>query len=201
MLRLKKVAITGGLSCGKSSVCRFFKQLGACVVSADEVVHQLLSPTTQLGHDIIKLLGPDVLNDQQFDRKKIANKVFQDQELLAKYEKLIHPAVRMEVERRYQKAKTEVSCALFIAEIPLLYEVGGEKDYDATIVVTADPKVCRKRFAKQKNSPDPEEYDRRMARQLTIQSKARQADYLIQNNGTLDELKKSVEETYQKLLH
>ena len=58
MLILRKVAITGGLSCGKSSVCRIFKELGAYVVSADKIVHQLLSPDTNLGQKVIKLIGP-----------------------------------------------------------------------------------------------------------------------------------------------
>ena len=58
MLKLKKVAVTGGLSCGKSSVCRIFKELGAYVVSADKIVHQLLSPDANLGQKIVQLIGP-----------------------------------------------------------------------------------------------------------------------------------------------
>ncbi len=76
MLILKKVAITGGLSSGKSSVCKILKEMGAFVVSADDIVHQLLNPQTSIGHKIIELLGPGVVKGLQFDRTKIGTLVF-----------------------------------------------------------------------------------------------------------------------------
>ena len=76
------MAVTGGLSCGKSSVCRIFKELGAYVVSADEIVHQLLSPDTNLGQKIISLLGTEIVVNQKLDRSRIAEMYFKNPELL-----------------------------------------------------------------------------------------------------------------------
>ena len=78
MLRLRKVAVTGGLSCGKSSVCRIFKELGAYVVSADEIVHRLLSTKTNLGQQVISLLGKEIITNGKINRSTIAKKVFND---------------------------------------------------------------------------------------------------------------------------
>jgi dephospho-CoA kinase len=146
------------------------------------------------------LLGPDLLSNQQFDRAKIAKKVFADSKLLNAYEELIHPVVKQEVERRYQLAQSEGRFSLFVVEIPLLFEIGADKDYDRVIVVTADPKVCRERFM-QKTGLPPEEYESRMARQLAPETKASKADYVIQNNGALDELKTDVTNIYHELIN
>lgn len=198
MLKLVKVAITGGLSCGKSSVCRFFKQLGAHVVSADEVVHQLLSPETNLGKKIIHLLGPDIISNSKFDRAKIAQRVFHNPELLRSYEHLLHPAVQEEIERQYQLVKAVQSTPLFIAEIPLLFETGGDGLFDATIVVVAEQESCKKRFSEATHY-EPQEYDRRMARQMSLEEKARKATIVIKNNGTMDDLKAVVTKIYHQL--
>jgi dephospho-CoA kinase len=78
VLTLKKVAVTGGLSSGKSSVCKILKECGAYVVNSDDIVHQLLDPHTAIGQQIIELLGAGVVVDGQFDRKKIAQAVFEN---------------------------------------------------------------------------------------------------------------------------
>src|SRR5580700_5876146 len=99
MLKTKKIAVTGGLAAGKTTVCQIFKELGAYVVSADEIVHQLLSPGTTVGQQVIKLLGSDIISGQELDRKKIAAKVFFQRDLLHLLEEIIHPAVFDEIER------------------------------------------------------------------------------------------------------
>lgn len=200
MLKLKKVAITGGLSCGKSSVCRILKELGAYVVSADKIVHQLLSSDTSLAQEIVRLLGPSIIVNQKLDRSRIANIVFQDLELLKALEAIIHPAVDKEIEQEYQKQQTNPHLPpLFIVEIPLLFECEGQKNYDTTIVVTADLENCSKRF-KEATGYDQIEFNKRMARQLPLSEKAMLADYVITNNGTLSELHQKTKILYQSLV-
>lgn len=191
MLTLNKAAVTGGLSCGKSSVCRFFKEFGAYVVSADEIVHQLLSPNTNLGRKVLDLLGPDIITDQKIDRSAIAKKVFNQPELLQSLEKILHPAVREELERQYQQVQASQSNPLFIAEIPLLFETGSDKYYDFTIAVLSDSEKCIERFQKT-TGYGRDEYELRMARQLKPIEKAYKADYVIENNGTMDDLRLAV---------
>lgn len=197
---LKKVAVTGGLSCGKSSVCRFFNELGAHVVSADAIVHQLLlSPKSSLGQQVIALLGTDVVVNDQIDRGRIAKKVFNHPALLKSLEKLLHPAVKSEIDKQYKQVNTRGNVALFVAEIPLLFEVSAETGFDVVIVVQAPDEICRQRFKAATGYGD-QEYDRRMAQQLDPAIKAQRADYLIQNTGNLDEMRQKVAQLYYKLV-
>ena len=192
MLKLKKIAITGGVASGKTSVCRFFQELGAFVVNADEIVHELLDPDTDLGQQIIRQFGPEILVDGKLSRKMIAEKVFKDPQQLAKLEKLLHPAVLRKIEELYNQACRLGMYTSFVVEIPLLFEIQGESFYDYIVAVIADEAVARRRF-EQAGYPS-EEYDRRMRRQLRPQQKAERAHYQIQNNGTIDDLKNQIVE-------
>lgn len=190
MLILKKVAVTGGLACGKSSVCRIFKDLGAYVVSADEIVHQLLNPETHLGQEIIQLLGV-------IDRAAIAKKVFDDPTLLQGLEKLLHPAVYKAIESQYEQLKSEGKTGLFVAEVPLLFESDPAPDM-ATIAVLAPETLCIERFKKATGYGE-EEFRKRSSRQLDPKEKGRLAQYRIHNEGSLDDLRRQVKNLYNQL--
>lgn len=198
MLTLKKVAVTGGLSSGKSTVCRVFQELGAYVISADQIVHQLLSPNTVVGQQVISLLGSEIVKNQGLDRGAIANKVFSHPHLLRELEQILHPAVFDEIERQFQKVKDEKAYTLFIAEIPLLYEVGMESFYDAVIAVEASPNLCRQRYL-QGHPTQEEQFERRMNRQLSALHKSQHAQWVIENNGSIDALRASVRKIYSQL--
>lgn len=199
MLKLKKIAVTGGLSAGKTTVCQVFKELGAYVVSADEIVHRLLSPGTIIASQVAELIGSDMSSAGQLDRAAIAAKVFSQPDLLSALEKILHPAVFNEIERRYQQVSQQKEHRLFIAEIPLLYEAEAEKHFDTVISVRANRELCRKRFMEQTHS-SPQEYEQRMRRQISPEIKAKKAHYVIENNGTLEQLKHSVNNLYPQLI-
>lgn len=198
MLTLKKVAVTGGLSSGKSSVCRFFKELGAYVISADEIVHRLLTLETDSGQRVLALLGTEILSDGQIDRSKIAACVFKDANRLNALEEVLHPAVREETLKEYQKALASGTTTLFVAEIPLLFETGGDKTYDYTICVASEPEKSIKNF-QDSTGYGKDEYQRRMARQLSPEEKCAKADFVINNNGSLADLKQAVTNIYNQL--
>lgn len=193
----KKIAVTGSLSSGKSTVCRLFKELGAYSVSADEIVHRLLTPETSIGQQVIHLFGIEILANGQIDRSKIAKKAFSNPKLLKALEHLIHPIVLQEIEKEYLRSCTKYP--LFVAEIPLLFEIGAEANYSATLAVIANTDECEKRF-ELKNSGKIEEYHQRAARQLSVEEKASRAKYIINNNSSLEELKVAVKELYTLLL-
>ena len=190
MLKLKKIAITGGVASGKTTVCQFFQELEAFVVNADTIVHEFLDPDTELGQQIIQQFGPEILTDGKISRKMIAAKAFKDPQQLAKLEKLLHPAVLRKIEGLYAQACRSGKYTSFVVEIPLLFEIQGEPFYDCVIAVLADEAIARQRF-EQAGYP-PEEYERRMKRQLSPHQKAERAHYKIQNNGTLEDLKNQV---------
>jgi dephospho-CoA kinase len=196
MLRLKKVAVTGGIASGKSTVCQFFRECGAYTVDADGIVHQLLSSDTNLIQQLIQTFGADIAPDGQIDRKKLAQVVFKDPKSLAHLEQLLHPAVLREVNRRYGIAVAE-KAPLFVAEIPLLYEIGADAFFDTVVAVVADTQLAEARFCALGH--DIDSFARRLARQLPPAAKAAKADYTIYNNGTLAELRKQVQTLFSTL--
>lgn len=191
MLKLRKIAITGGVASGKSTVCQFFQELGAYIVSADAIVHELLDPQTDLGRQIIHILGPEILQNGTINRRVMAEKIFQDAHLLRDIERILHPAVLQRIQQRYQEACQDGKYASFVVEIPLLFEIGAEPFYDAVIAVIADERIAKKRF--QAVGQTEQEYERRMNRQLAPSVKSAKAHYTILNNSSLKDLRREVE--------
>lgn len=197
MLKLKKIAVTGTLSSGKSTVCSFLQKEGAYLVSADEVAHSLLVPSTLLGKKIIALLGEDIVENNLFSRKKIAEKVFKDLEILKKLEGLLHPIIVQEIDTRYEQAKQENKYPFFVVEIPLFYEASLPNTYDYVIVVAADSSLCKKRWLQRKK--EEKDFFERSQRELPLEEKKKQANFVIENQGNLQDLYRQVKKLYQQL--
>ena len=198
MLSLKRVAVTGGIASGKTTVIEEFQKLGAYTVSADHITHQLLSSNSELIKQVITLLGNEVLSEGSIDRKKVAKKVFRDPELLFQLEALIHPNVASVIERRWREVEKSQKHQLFVAEVPLLFEAAQDGWYDVTCAVIANEGDCKRRFC-QGSGYDEEEYERRASRQLTQAEKAKKANFVIENIGSLDELKSQATTLYKQL--
>lgn len=196
MLELKKVAVTGGLSSGKSAVCNFFKQLKCYVISADEIVHNLLSLQTDEGHNVVALLGDEVVENGKINRKLIAKKVFNDPLLLKKLEECLYPAVSKEIKRHYQKAK-HLNPPLFVVEIPKLFESGMNAWFDVCLTVAADESLAADRFVLKGGSK--KEYDQRMKEQMPIAEKSKRSNYILKNNGSLEDLKAAVNNLFHEI--
>lgn len=190
---LKKVAITGGLSSGKSTVCRLFRQLGAYTLSADDLVHHLLLTDRTIIRKVVSLFGKEILAGSNIDRAKVAEKAFRSPEKLNALEVLLHPRVYGEIERHYNEVRGKERSSLFVVEVPLLYESEGERWFDCCVVVAAPDSVCRERYGKEK------EYAARTARQWPIEKKAALADIVLENNGELVALERAVVALYEVL--
>jgi len=193
------MAITGGLSCGKSTVCRILKELGAYVVSADEIVHQLLSSNIDVAKKVVDLLGDEILVDHKIDRSEVARIVFRDERLLKKLEEIIHPATYEEIEKIYRKQQESSHKSLFVAEIPLLFETGAQSSYDVTVAIVAKPDLCLKRFIESTGKSEME-FENRISKQLNQRDKAERADYVIMNNSTLADLEQITKELYTEIV-
>ncbi|MBY0530262.1 MAG: dephospho-CoA kinase [Rhabdochlamydiaceae bacterium] len=198
MLSLKKIAVTGGLASGKSTVCQMLKELGAYVVSADLIVHELLSPDSTVGKQVIQQFGSDLVTDGRINRKKLADIVFSNPDQLRALEKILHPAVFEEIKKKYREVNDQNQYALFVAEIPLLYEAHAEQDYDAVLTVSAPLEQCEKRFIEKDNHTE-KEFKLRMGSQINPQEKVKKAHYVIENNSTISELKNQVIKIYSLL--
>ena len=114
MLILRKIAVTGGLSCGKTTVCQLFQKKGAYIVNADAIVHQLFSPQSPIKKQLIELLGEEIFQDAQVDTAKVAAKVFSNKEILAALEARLHPKVIEEIEKQDNQVQKRKEYTVFI---------------------------------------------------------------------------------------
>jgi dephospho-CoA kinase len=182
MPRPVAVAITGGIGAGKSEALRAFARHGAAVLSSDEVVHRLLRDDAEVRDAVVAELGPGVLDAEgRIDRAAVARLVFGKPERLAWLEGLLHPRVARENARWQEEvAQRPDPPRVTVTEIPLLYEVGGEKRFDAIVVITAPPELRAAR--------SPHASDDRAARLLPEEEKVARADFVYVNDGSLDDL-------------
>ena len=157
-----------------------------------------MSPETNVGQKVIRLLGNDIVLQDSIDRSRIAKKVFSNPKLLKALEQIIHPVIRDELEKHYRQAIQKGDATLFVAEIPLLFE-SNFGSYDYTIAVVASENTCKRRFI-QKTGYGEEEYNRRMLRQLSPSVKAKRANFVILNEDGPEELRIAVMDVYNKIV-
>jgi dephospho-CoA kinase len=176
------VAITGGIGAGKSEALKAFARHGAAVVSSDEIVHHLIRSDPEVKSAMVDRLGEEILGaDGEIDRSRVASRVFGDREALAWLEGLLHPKVSQEyLTWREQLGRLESPPEVCVTEVPLLYEVGGEKRFDKVVVITAPTKLRESRARVPLAG--------RSDRLLPDKEKVERADYSYVNTGTLEEL-------------
>lgn len=178
------IAVTGPFACGKSTFVRMLGELGAETVSADEIVHDLLSGDPETIARVTERFGEDVCGEEGVDRKALGQRVFGDPESLQDLEDILHPLVRKETDRRAEATEAEV----FVVEIPLLFEGGRSGAFDSTVAVTA-PEERRREWSEERGVG--EEQRRAIEdRQLSGEEKARRADFVVVNDAGLDKLKR-----------
>jgi len=176
------VAITGGIGAGKSEALAAFGRHGAATVSSDEIVHRLLRDDEGVRKALLERFGDRILDDAgALDRSAIADLVFPDPEALRWLEELLHPLVSREyLDWREQLSRLDHPPAVCVTEVPLLFEVGGQDRFDKVVVITAPPEVraARSQVAAELREP----------RLLPDEERAKLADYVYVNDGSLDEL-------------
>lgn len=199
MLALKKIAITGSLASGKSTVSQALKECGAYVLDADQIVHDLIDHRKDLQEKIIELLGREIADKGVLSRKKIADLVFKDPLLLSELEKIIHPQVRKEIENQWIKVSKEKKYPAFVVEIPLLFETEPQNNFDMIIVVQSSKENCFKRY-QEKTKADKMGFESRQNRQMPIELKVQKADLVLTNDGSKEDLIQATKKAFSKLL-
>ena len=181
-MRPVAVAITGSIGAGKSEALRSFARHGAAVVSSDEIVHHLLATDDEVRDALAERLGEGILGDDgRPDRQRIAQVVFRDGEKLRFLEELLHPLVSREYLRwREQLASLPNPPRVCVTEVPLLFEAGSQERFDRVVVITAPPQL---RDARGRRPVDDRE-----TRLIPDREKAKRADFVYRNTGSLEEL-------------
>lgn len=189
------VALTGNYGMGKSSVASLFRSCGAYTLDSDVLVSNLLQKRAVIER-IRALLGPEVLDTAHgLNKKVVADIIFQNKTARKKIEALLHPLVFHAMEASIRKLKSDDS--VVIVEVPLLFEGGYQKRFDRTIAVYTNQKTALARL--NKAGVSRKDALARLRSQMEIRHKKRLADYVINNNGTRQQLMDQVRKIFESL--
>jgi dephospho-CoA kinase len=194
------VGLTGNIASGKSHTASLFAELGAHIIDADRVVHELMACGTQTYGRIVEAFGSKILNpNKAIDRRRLAQIVFFDEEQRKLLNSLTHPDVHGEILRRIFNLEQTAPNGIVIVDAALMVETGGYKIYHRLVVVTCDPALQLSRLMSRDKLTE-EEAKARMASQMPIEEKIKLADYTIDTSGTLKHTHDQVEAVYRDLL-
>ncbi len=190
-----KVGLTGGIGAGKSTVADLFSQKGAVVIRSDELARQVIEPQTPGFQQVIDRFGKDFVNSEGYiDRAKLAQIVFQDDAALKDLENIVHPLVRSKTNQIIDQHTSET---IIVNEIPLLLEKKMESLFDFLVIVISSEKNRLERLSQR--GLTAEQATARMSKQVSDDERKAAADFLIVNDGNLDQLEVDVEKIWQTL--
>lgn len=190
-----KIGLTGAIASGKSLVGGMFVSLGAHLIKADEISHQLIQPGEAVYEEVVRTFGREILNsDGSIDRSRLANSAFSDADnkpsRVEELNKIIHPEVVRRQKEWMEGVGRLESKAIAIVEAALIIEAGAVGDFDRMVVVTCRPEQRIERWARRTGvdlDTARNEVARRMAAQLPEEEKVKIADHVIDNSGTVAE--------------
>ena len=185
------MGLTGGIASGKSTVATILRRLGAAVINADELSREVVQPGQAAWKEIVDAFGPAVLHaDKTLDRKTIRKMVFDDPAARKKLESIIHPKVRALAEDRIRERQA-AGHPIIVYEVPLLFE-GQLQLWLRPVILVACDVATQKRRLRERDGLTDEEAQQHINAQMSLKEKRRLADYVVENNGSLDQLEQRV---------
>ncbi len=193
-LSMRVIGLTGGIGCGKSLAAQYFAQLGALVIDADQLARAAIERGSDGFDEVVALFGDSILKDGNIDRRALGELIFKDAKAKTQLENIIHPFVRREFEEAVASLKGD---QVLVYEIPLLVETKAHERFDVVITVESEMenRVARLRGRGMHIS----EIEGRIAAQATREQRIEVADFLIENDGSEDELLRQVENIWDSL--
>ncbi len=193
-----KVGLTGNIAAGKSTVARVWQQLGGTLIDADRLAREVVEPGTPALREIVEAWGPGVLDPSgALDRAALRHVVFGDAEARTRLEGIVHPTIGTLREREYDRAR-ERGERIVVADIPLLFEVALENEFDVVVLVDAPESVRQERLVRDRGLSH-EDARRMIEAQLPSATKRDRADYIIDNIGTPAELRRRAVDVWGEL--
>lgn len=194
---IRRIALTGGIATGKSYVAGKLREAAVPIVDADVLSREVVAAGTPGLAAVRKRFGPDsVRRDGTMDRVRIAQIVFKDKRARLDLEAIIHPAVQKAIDEFFATLPRRTPFA--VADIPLLFETGREKQFDAVVVV-ACPRDMQLQRVMERNKLSREDAERRLNAQLPIEKKVDKATYVIRTDGTFEDTDRQIAEVITKL--
>ena len=189
------LGLSGGIGSGKSTVAKILSSLGAVVIDADAIAREVLEPNQAGYQRAIEVFGESILDsDLRIDRKRLAELVFQNSEELAKLEGIVHPAVNARVA---QIRNSLPESTVVVYDTPLLFEKNLQGQFDKVLIVVTDSEHRKARLIER--GLELTDIEARIANQATDAQRRTVADFVIENNGSPEQLQGQVNKVWQQI--
>ena len=193
------LGITGGIACGKSLVCQYFRELGAAVLSADELAREVVRPGEEAHTKIVAHFGKGILTAEgTIDRTLLAKKIFFSPVKRQELNQITHPAIGHLADKRISELRQDPSIPLIIYEAPLLFEAKAEERVDLVLVVATTPEQQLVRLM-HRDRLSQEEALLRINAQMPLAEKISRADILVENSAPRAEIRKLIHHIFTEL--
>ena len=193
------VGLTGGVASGKTAVSKVLEEQGAYIIDADHIARELVQPHKPAWKELVRAFGQEILQeDGSIHRKKLAGKVFGDAKQRKRLNRILHPRIRKEMDRRAKEIGQRDPEAIVVIDAPLLIEVGNHRQMDKLIVVTSTRSQQIGRL-KDRDGANREEALKIVSSQMPLEEKLKFADFVIRNEGSLEETKRKAREVFREL--
>ena len=198
LLSMLNIAVTGNAAAGKSTVVKWFRDWGATVIDADQLVREVETPGSPVLDAIARRFGPRVIKaDGSLDRDELRGRVMGDDDALASLNAIVHPAVRRLRAELAEEARNR-GVQVLVNEIPLLFEVMNPADFDLVVLVDAPIPTRRERLVRDRHL-EPEHADRLIGSQMPSERKREKSQIVIDNTGSLRDLEGKVRHAWRAI--
>lgn len=195
---MKVIGLTGGIGSGKSTVARFLAELGAVILDADKIGHEIMLPDGRTWQQVVAAFGRRIVAaNGDIDRERLGKIVFANSEARTRLNRIMHPVIYDVVKARLQECRQE-GASVAVLEAPLLLEAGWESLVDEVWVTRASETTVLKRLRERAGFTEQESLAR-IRSQLSSDARIEQADIIIDTDCNLDELKARVKKRWQGL--
>ena len=193
------VGLTGGIATGKSTVLGIFRSLGAQVLSADEIAREVLRQHTDAYRAVVASFGPQYVRpDGELDRAALARLIFFDHTARQRLDEITHPAILSRIAEEVSKARASGARQPFVVEVPLLFEANARDLVDKVVVVASEHGTQFARLKRRTGWPD-EQVEAAIASQMPLSQKISLADWVIWNDGPLQETDQQVRKVWREM--